>query len=696
LERRQLLAADLEGFRHNLVDAEDVNNDGQVTVVDAQAVLNDLKSQSPSFEPQLFTDVNRDGRRTALDALRVINRLDGNSNLGDFEVVDLALRQKAPTTLLGLPADVRSFDGMGNNLEHTERGSVGQPLLRVADAAYADGIASPAGSTRPSPRVISNTLSNLEGEGSRSDRGLSAFLYAWGQFIDHDMDLTEPAADGERFDVMVPAGDPFFDPDGTGEVTIPLTRSNYDPQTGTSAANPRQQINQITAFLDGSQVYGSNRETADALRTFDGGRLMIRDNGLLPVDAAGMVIAGDVRASENIGLTAMHTLFVREHNRLADQFAQENSLLSDEEIYQQARAIVIAEIQAITYNEFLPALLGRKRLSKYKGYDSDVDPGIANEFSTAVFRFGHSTLNDDIQFVGGDGRPVRDAVSLKDAFFNPSLLEATGIDSILKFHASAQAQEIDLQVVDSLRNFLFGPPGAGGLDLVSLNIQRGRDHGLADYNATRVAYGLDTVDSFEDITSNLAIQQRLAELYGDVDRLDLWVGLLAEEHLTGASVGELALTIITDQFQRLRDGDRFYYENIFAKQELRTLQQTTLADIIKRNTNVQGLQENVFFMLAEARGQVTVAMAATALRGFSDAGARARKDWVEGLTIELLDDDGNVIDTTTTDRRGEYRFQSFAETGDYAIRLAETGETLEILISNGNTRLSGLDFVIQI
>ena len=175
-------------------------------------------------------------------------------------------------------------------------------------------------------------------------------------------------------------------------------------------------------------------------------------------------MAGDIRAGENISLTAIQTLFVREHNRLADKISEANPNMSDEDIYQQARATVIAEIQSITFNEFLPALLGKQAISRYQGYDATVNPTIANEFSTAAFRFGHSTLNDEIEFFDNEGRAVRDGVTLAQAFNNASFLEETGIDSLLKYDASTQAQEVDLQVVDSLRNLLFGAPGSGGLD----------------------------------------------------------------------------------------------------------------------------------------------------------------------------------------------------------------------------------------
>ncbi len=550
-------------------------------------------------------------------------------------------------------------------------------------------------------------------KGTRNDRDLSAFIYVWGQFLDHDIDHTptpDDEASQESFDIEVPEGDPSFDPSGTGAATIPLTRSEFDSATGTSVDNPRQQISDITAFVDGSQVYGSDQETADSLREFAGGRMLVTEDGLLPSDGEGGVLAGDVRAAENIALTSLQTLFVREHNQLADDISAENPELSDEQVYQQARAIVIAEIQSITYNEYLPALLGEGALSEYNGYDPTVNPTIANEFSTAAFRFGHSTLNDDIEFFGNDGRAVSEELSLAEAFFNPGILEETGIDSVLKYDASTLSQEVDLEVVDSLRNFLFGEPGQGGLDLVALNIQRGRDHGLNDYNSTREAYGLETYESFDQITSDVELQEKLESLYGDVDNIDLWVGLLAEDHTEGASVGELTGTIISDQFERVRDGDRFWYENVFSESDVQQLNETTLAEVIERNTTVEGLQENVFFFSAEVTGTVSTSMNTVDSADSSNRRSRAARgtnrsrggvEGAAGITVELLNDEGDVVDTTVTDRRGNYSFRSFAETGDYQIRIAAnqsvdaTGDNpVDILISSGEARLRGVNLSV--
>ncbi|MEP3478916.1 MAG: peroxidase family protein [Fuerstiella sp.] len=497
-----------------------------------------------------------------------------------------------------------AIDGVGNNAENEDWGSTDIELIRLSEADYADGIEAPSGEDRPNAREISNAIANQE-ESVLNDRQLTDYLWIWGQFLDHDIDLSEGADPAEDFSVEVPLGDPLFDPFGTGTVEIPLSRTVY-VDGDDSSDGQRQQINQITAFLDGSVIYGSDEERAEELRTHEGGLLKTSDGDLLPFNEAGLenaggtsetlFLAGDIRANENVALSSMHTIFVREHNRIATELAAQNPDLTDEELYQQARSIVAAELQVITYNEFLPALLGSDALSEYSGYDSSVNPSIANEFSTAAYRFGHSLLSPELVRLNEDGSVIDDGnLSLSDAFFSPDELTDNGIDSILRGAATQLAQELDSQVVDDVRNFLFGPPGAGGLDLVSLNIQRGRDHGLADYNSIREDLGLDPIVSFSQITSDVELAAALEATYGSVDNIDLWVAGLAEDHLEGSSLGETFTTIIVDQFERLRDGDSHWYQNVFEGQQLHELESTTLADIIERNSDVTGLQDNIFF-----------------------------------------------------------------------------------------------------
>ncbi len=490
------------------------------------------------------------------------------------------LRLLLSATLADL--EVASLDGTGNNLQNPDWGSVGSLLLRLSNALAA------------------------QADLRENDRYLTDLVWIWGQFIDHDLDLTAGGTLGEQANIAVPTGDPYFDPAGTGTQIIPFSRSGFDTGTGDSPDNPRQQINEITAFLDGSMIYGADEVRGNALRAFEGGKLKTSDGDLLPFNEAGLpnaggagdglFLAGDIRANENIALTAMHTVWVREHNRLAEEIAADNPGLDDEAIYQQARALVRAELQVITYQEFLPALLGHGAVQAYQGYDASVNPGIANVFATAAYRLGHSLLSPELLRLNADGSVADEGnIALRNAFFNPGELVAHGIDSILQGAAAQQAQELDNQIVDDVRNFLFGPPGSGGFDLASLNIQRGRDHGLADYNQVREDFGLARVTHFEQISSDPAVVEALKSVYASVDDIDAWVGALAEDHVPGASVGELMRTIIADQFMRLRDGDRFYYENILEGDLLRKVQQTTLADVIERNTNVAIQQKNAFY-----------------------------------------------------------------------------------------------------
>ncbi|NES78053.1 MULTISPECIES: peroxidase family protein [Okeania] len=518
----------------------------------------------------------------------------------------------------------RTINGLNNNLQNpefgsaTEKGTRYTQLLRLGPEAYEDGLSEPRGGglttplELPSARAVSNAIADQGEESIVNDFKLSDWFWQWGQFIDHDIDLTEADSSGDSFPIQVPTGDPDFDPFGTGTQTIPLTRSIFDPATGTT--NPREQINEITAFLDGSMVYGSDEATALSLRADDGtGKLAtsIGPDGeiLLPTDSDGNFLAGDIRVNEQLGLISVHTLFVREHNRLADEITdvldngngskadklnelfEESGLSRGDFIYESARRLVGAKIQTITYNEFLPLLLGKDALGEYTGYDETLEPGIFTEFSTGVFRFGHTMLSPQLLQVEEDGS--YEAVALRDAFFQPSKIMEDGVDSLLKGLESQQAQAVDNFLIDDVRNFLFGPPGAGGFDLASLNIQRGRENGVADINTVRNAIGLSSYTDFDELTGgNSELAAKFASVYDSIDDVDLWIGGLAEQDINGGVVGETISAIIIKQFTNLRDGDRFYVKNDPYLKELegiidKNLDNVSLADIIEDNSDVK-------------------------------------------------------------------------------------------------------------
>ena len=496
-------------------------------------------------------------------------------------------------------AVLRPIDGTGTNPDYPDWGAVGQTLLRLADARYVDGIGEMMNGL-PNPREISNAVAR-QTENEPNSFGLSDLFWAWGQFIDHDLDLTE-SGETTYAPIPIPVGDPHFDPQGLGEAVIPFFR--VDPVHDTGVTEVRAFENEITSFLDASMVYGSDAETAAALRT-DGGKLLLDDQGLLIETSDGGVLAGDVRAAENVALTSLHTLFAREHNRIVDELAAENSDLTGDELFNAARQRVEAEIQAITFNEFLPLLVGKKAIEKYDGYDPEVNPGISVEFSTAAFRFGHTLLSSEIQRLNEDGSVIAAGnLSLSDAFFSPGLIAANGgIDPILRGLADGTAQEIDTHVVEDIRSFLFGAPGSGGLDLASLNIQRGRDLGVASYNDLREALGLARAEDFADITSDSDVATQLAEVYGDVDLVDAWIGGLAEDPHADGVIGETFATIIIDQFLRIRDGDPYWSQaGGLPKDEVKDLWGTTLADVIEANTDVDAVQDNAFLSYDRVSG----------------------------------------------------------------------------------------------
>jgi len=504
--------------------------------------------------------------------------------------------------------EFRSFDGSGNNPRYPEFGAAFIHLMRLTPSDYSDGISALAGANRKSARIISNYVAAQEALMPNPD-GLSDFFWQWGQFLDHDIGLTEGVDPPEAANIPVPGGDVFFDPDDTRIVEIALNRSIYDPDTGTAADTPREQENEITAWIDGSNIYGSDESRAEALRTLDGtGRLKVSDGNLLPFNTDGLAnagdnadmgfLAGDPRANEQVGLAAMHTLFVREHNRIAEALYADNPLAGGYQIYQRARAQVIAILQVITYEEFLPALLGPQPLPAYQGYNEFVRPDLSTEFTTAAFRFGHSALSPQLLRLGADGAEIAEGhLPLRDAFFRPDrLVTEGGIDPILRGLASQVCQQLDSRVIDDVRNFLFGQPGAGGFDLAALNIQRGRDHGLPGYNDVRRGLGLEPASILMDITTDDVTRYDLRRSYsGDVEKVELWTGGLAEAPVNGGQVGETFHTIIRDQFIALRDGDRFWYERVFRGRKLRELRATRLADVIRRNTDIDSeLQDDVF------------------------------------------------------------------------------------------------------
>ncbi|XP_043266325.1 uncharacterized protein LOC122405538 [Colletes gigas] len=528
----------------------------------------------------------------------------------------------------------RSFDGSCNR--PMQWGATMTPFRRVLPPSYADGVETPrkalSGAELPSAREVSLKVHKPS---PSSNPHFTVMLAVFGQFLDHDITATAisqgingssisccPPSVGhpECFPVPVAAGDPVFDV--AGRTCMEFVRSAAAPQC---KLGPRQQLNQVTAFIDGSAIYGSDVTTARDLRELAGGRLRMQrtpDNRTLlprstnPNDGCNReserlrgrycFAAGDARANENLHLTTMHLLWARQHNRIVERLAKINPAWDDETLYEESRRIVVAQLQHITYQEFIPIVLGEQETSQREmrplvsGYrqwtenpdEPNVDPTIANSFAAAAFRFAH-TLLPGLMKVTDQLQGSSSYVELHRMLFNPySLYSEGGVKSSVTSATENVIQMTSTHVTSQLTNHLFEDPMANatvpcGLDLVSLNIQRGRDHGLPGYTRWREHCGLGRPETFVDLEGHLDPQtlRDVSTLYESVHDIDLYTGALAELPKADGIVGPTFSCLITDQFVRLQKGDRFWYEipgrpHSFTEDQLRELRKTSLARLI--------------------------------------------------------------------------------------------------------------------
>jgi Animal haem peroxidase len=593
----------------------------------------------------------------------------------------------------------RQLDGGGNNLAHPDWGQAGVPYLRVLPANYGpDGSSMVDG---PNPRAISNAIFNEVGVTLFSEGSVSQFGWLWGQFIDHTLGLRDETPAEPANIPFVRGGLETFRNDFD---SMQFNRTPAAPGTGTGPTNPRQQINTVNSFIDGWNIYGGSLSRLEWLRDglFDGDMTnndaqMVLINGYLPrgdargsdplnppaMDLMGQVtghpeaaiVAGDVRANENVGLTALTTLFVREHNRIASMVPQ---TLSEQTRFDIARRVVDAEEQYITYNEFLPAM--GVKLPSYAGYDATVNATLSQEFATVGFR-GHSAVNGELQAIGSptqwsatrlqtfENQGIEDStldtgqlmlsIPMNVAFGNPGLLPKVGLGALMNGLAQNIGYKNDEQIANAFRSILFQVPGPGVdpascftstpppdgcfsvvQDLGAIDVQRARDHGLPTYNQLRAAYGLPVAQSFTDITGESSeslnglsitdpaildfltlldvngnpiplgseaipvsairgstLAARLKAIYGSVNKVDAFVGMVCEPHLAGSEMGALQNAIWTKQFVALRDGDRFFYGNDPTLATIRNRYgidfRHTLAEIINLNTSAH-VQPDVF------------------------------------------------------------------------------------------------------
>jgi peroxidase len=523
--------------------------------------------------------------------------------------------------------DYYTFDGTCNNrkLLYRRRGATPMPLRRLLAPEYDPPPSTPrqwGRNNQPlaSARYVSNTMSYGR---EKRDPIFTMMGVTWGQFLDHDVDATcagnfDAGQSCSSICQKTPTTRACLPIDVAADDTeltcragkcISFTRSCPACVRGGTLGSLRyrQQINQITSYIDAGTVYGGPDPDEPQfwmkLVDFSTGKMRVQkstfNTDLLPqatvnVDSCegGCFVAGDARANEVTGLTALHTIFLREHNRLVDQLKSVNPTWSPSKLYLEARKIVAAEIQHITYNEYVPLLLGGP-LGRY-AYCPQHDASTANVFATASFRYAHSSLTEKFTMMDStytDTTPL----AMFDAFFDTThIRQLATLDNILRGMSVQAAFKADSKFADSVRNRLFETGNNGcGLDLYALNIQRGRDHGLPPYNKWREfvqkACGVTSgrVSSFEDLKTEMSGKdlKALQSVYDHVDDIDLYVGGLAENLHGKATTGPTFWCLNKIQFTNFRHGDRLFYENsqVFSFDKIMEIKKVTLAKVICRN-----------------------------------------------------------------------------------------------------------------
>lgn len=531
----------------------------------------------------------------------------------------------------------RTIDGSCNNLKHPTWGQAETAFNRLLHPAYDDVIDAPRqtgkhGHPLPLARVLSRTVAT---DSSHPHSKMTTMFMQFGQFLDHDFTKTPVTDHGtditccdgldhpDCFPISIPHDDGFYGQ--YSQTCMDFVRSLPAPRKD-GKLGFREQLNEITAYIDGSNIYGSDEKEAKELREFTGGKLRVQNEGethLLPAKKADhecpgkpnrpCFLAGDGRVNEQPNLVIMHTLWMRQHNNIVKGLSKVNPHWDDEKLYQEGRRIVAAQLQHIVYNEWLPNALGKHAakqndlLPAKKGYtysyNPHVDATIFNEFATAGFRFGHSTIQPEFLRLNKYNEELPQ-LDLSKHFFEPSFLyDPHWLDQLTRGLAEQNIQQMDNHFPQTLTNKLFNEGKDFGMDLIALNTQRGRDHGLAPYVEYRKLCGLSKPHDFHDLEGIMkpSVIHKLKKVYKDVEDMDLFIAAVSEKPTKGALVGPTLQCLLVKQFSNLKFGDRFYYENghdphtRFTEEQLNDIKKTKLSSVVCHNSDeVRVIQGDVF------------------------------------------------------------------------------------------------------
>jgi hypothetical protein len=515
----------------------------------------------------------------------------------------------------------RSSDGSYNDLSDPMAGAAG---VRFGYNTEPERTLGETGERllTPNPRTVSRVLMTRT-DGFKPVPFLNLTAAAWIQFMNHDWVSHGDPADAEPYRIPLDEDDPVR---RTLHQTHMLVRPTQADPTKRPGELATTHINEVTAWWDGSQIYGSDATTADSLRSFAGGKLAIDPKtGLLPVADDGVEKTG-FRRNWWVGLSMLHHLFVKEHNAICDMLALNYPSFDDQRLYDTARLINAAVMAKIHTVEWTPSILPNAVLnsamnSNWYGFLTNLfrskgdrrtlatinvaDPiagglvgnatdthgvpySLSREF-VAVYRL-HSLLPDFVELfaLGGPSGPARTLplAQLRQAA-SYKLTKTVPMDELFySFGRQHPGQLVLNNYPETLQNLSI--PGAGFYDLAAVDVLRDRERGVPRYNQFRRLLGLKPIHRFEDLTDNAESVRALRSVYASVEDLDLLVGNLAEAHRpTGFGFGETLFEIFILNASRRLQADRFFTEyyrpDVYTAKGLEWIDGATLKTVLLRH-----------------------------------------------------------------------------------------------------------------
>ncbi|CAJ0925836.1 17875_t:CDS:10 [Entrophospora sp. SA101] len=427
----------------------------------------------------------------------------------------------------------------------------------------------------PMPRCVSNIITNYHSENFnveqqlryRSKRHTSHTASFLAGFILKD--IIQSKTDTPSIPIYIPTDDSIYNPP---------TSQKFQEFNRTS-----DEMNHVTPFLDLNQLYGLNTEESRKLRDIGNRGKLKMDEKNYPMNyPTSDMIGGFLNRANNIFTLAIQIIWMREHNRLCNQFYDDHGdSWTDDQYFEEARKWNIAFYQKVVTEEYLGIILG-KPLPPYQQYNENLVPGVDLFFATITFKYVHSELGNNYHIQDEFGELLADLTL--DNILQIQLLEKFGMERVLRSMSLQHQEELDIYYSDAMRNATTIEPRI--YDIAAFDVLRARDRGIALYNDARQAYGLTTKKTWQGITSVKILQDYLQQLYPNgPNQLETFVGAIVEDHLDGSNFGELMSISMFTQFTKIRDSDKFWWENgnMFTDVERVTLKSTTFKDIILRN-----------------------------------------------------------------------------------------------------------------